>query len=106
LLLFKLLRIYIILNLLYYPLLLSTLFNNYRVIHLVNNKSLLIPSSFIKLKGLKYIKASLFNLPIISRGTRVLKGLLNRAYKEGIKDLTFINITVIKGFYMNIIFKA
>jgi hypothetical protein len=36
----------------------------------------------------------------------VLKRLLNRAYKEGIKDFTLINITVIKGFYINIIFKA
>jgi hypothetical protein len=36
----------------------------------------------------------------------VLKELLNKAYKEGIKDLTLINITIIKGFYINIISKA
>jgi hypothetical protein len=36
----------------------------------------------------------------------VLKGLLDKAYKEGIKDLTLINIAVIKGFYINIISKA
>jgi hypothetical protein len=36
----------------------------------------------------------------------VLKRLLNKAYKEGIKDLTLINIVIIKGFYINIIFKA
>jgi hypothetical protein len=36
----------------------------------------------------------------------VLKELLNRAYREGIEDLTLINIVIIKGFYINIIFKA
>jgi hypothetical protein len=36
----------------------------------------------------------------------VLKGLLNKAYKEGIKDFTLIDIIIIKGFYINIIFKA
>jgi hypothetical protein len=60
----------------------------------------------VKLKGLKYIKVGLFNLPIISRRTRVLKELLDRDYKEGIKDLILINIAIIKGFYINIIFKA
>jgi hypothetical protein len=45
-------------------------------------------------------------LPIISRGTRVLKGLLNRARGEGIEDLTLTDIIIIKGFYINIIFKA
>jgi hypothetical protein len=106
LLFFKLLRVYITLNLLRYLLLLSTLFDNYKVIHFVNNKSLFVPGSFIKLKGPEYIKAGLFNLLIISRGTRVLKGLLNRAYKKGIKDLILINIAIIKGFYINIVFKA
>jgi hypothetical protein len=45
-------------------------------------------------------------LLIIGRGTRVLKGLLNRAYNKGIKDLTLIDIAIIKGFYINIVFKA
>jgi hypothetical protein len=36
----------------------------------------------------------------------VLKGLLNRAYREGIKDLTLIDVAIIKGFYINIISKA
>jgi hypothetical protein len=36
----------------------------------------------------------------------VLKGLLNRARNKGIEDLTLIDIAVVKGFYINIIFKA
>jgi hypothetical protein len=36
----------------------------------------------------------------------VLKGLLNRARSKGIKDLTLIDIAVIKGFYINIVSKA
>jgi hypothetical protein len=98
--------VYIILNLSRYPLLLSTLFDNYRVIHLVNDKSLLVPGSFVKSKGLEHIEAGLSSLPIISRGTRVLKGLLDRAHGEGIKDLTLTDIAIIKGFYVNIISEA
>ena len=42
----------------------------------------------------------------MSRGTRVFKGLLNKARNKGIKDFTLINIIIIKGFYINIVFKA
>jgi hypothetical protein len=100
------LGVYITLNLSRYPLLLSTLFDNYRVIHLINNKFLLVPGSFVKLKGLEHVEVGLSSLLIISRGTRVLKGLLNRAYREGIEDLTLIDVAIIKGFYVNIVSKA
>ena len=43
---------------------------------------------------------------IIGRGTRVFKGLLNKARGKDIKDLTLINIIIIKGFYMNIVSEA
>jgi hypothetical protein len=36
----------------------------------------------------------------------VLKGLLDRAYRESIEDLTLTNIAIIKGFYINIISEA
>jgi hypothetical protein len=45
-------------------------------------------------------------LPIIGRGTQVLKGLLNGARDKGIKDLTLIDIAIIEGFYVNIISEA
>jgi hypothetical protein len=65
-LLFKLLKMYIILNSLYYSLFLSILFNNYKAIYFINNKSLFIYSFFIKAKSLKYIKAGLLSLLIIN----------------------------------------
>jgi hypothetical protein len=45
-------------------------------------------------------------LPIIGRGTRVLKGLLNRARGKGTEDFTLIDIVIIKGFYINIVSEA
>jgi hypothetical protein len=60
----------------------------------------------VKSKGPEHIEAGLSSLLIISRGTRVLKGLLNRAYKEDIEDLTLTDVAIIEGFYVNIISKA
>jgi hypothetical protein len=100
------LGVYTTLNLSRYPLLLSTLFNNCGVIYLVNNKSLLIPGSFIKLKGPEHVEAGLSSLSIIGRGTRVLKGLLDGAYGEGTEDLTLTDVAIVEGFYVNIISKA
>jgi hypothetical protein len=60
----------------------------------------------VKLKGLEHIETGLFSLLIISRGTQVLKGLLDRAYGEGIEDLTLTNIAIVEGFYVNIISEA
>jgi hypothetical protein len=36
----------------------------------------------------------------------VLKGLLNRARGKGIEDLTLIDVAIIEGFYINIVFEA
>jgi hypothetical protein len=52
------------------------------------------------------VETGLSSLLIIGRGTRVLKGLLNRAHREGTEDLTLINVAIIEGFYINIVSKA
>jgi hypothetical protein len=36
----------------------------------------------------------------------VLKGLLNGARGKGIEDLTLIDVAIIEGFYINIVFEA
>jgi hypothetical protein len=45
-------------------------------------------------------------LLIIGRGTRVLKGLVNGARGKGTEDLTLIDVAVVEGFYVNIVFEA
>ena len=89
-----------------HPLSLSTLFDNCGAIHLVNDKSLLDPGSFIKVNGPEHIKAGTSSLPILSRSTRTFKGIINKAHSEAAKDLVLKDVAVIKGFYVNIISKA
>jgi hypothetical protein len=98
--------VYFILSYSRYPFSLNTLFDNYRAIHLVNNKSLLDSGSFIKANSPEYIKAGTLSLPILSRSTRTFKRIINKAYNKAVKDLILKDIVIIKGFYMNIIFEA
>ena len=69
LLLSKTLRIYATLNIGRHLLLLSTLFNNYKVINLINNRSLLKPNTFIKASKKESIKVKILSLLIISHST-------------------------------------
>jgi hypothetical protein len=74
--------------------------------HLVNNKELLELRSFIKVAYNKCVEAGSFSLPILRRGKRVIKKVLNSIASPNLKDLTLLNIIIIKGFYINIIFEA
>ena len=71
--------------------------------HLVNNKDLLIPSTFILFKNNNIVQVSSFFLPIFKRGEKVLKKVLNSLNSKNIIDLKLKNVVVIKGFYINII---
>ena len=71
--------------------------------HLVNNKNLLIPSTFVLFKNNDIVQVSSFFLPILKRKKRVLKKVLNGLNSKNIIDLKLKNIIVIKGFYINII---
>ena len=51
------------------------------------------------------VKAGSSSLLIISYSTCIIKGILNRQNREK-ANLELTNIIVIKGFYINIIFKA
>ena len=84
----------------------STLLDNYRAIHLVNYKERLSPRSFIKARSDEYIDASSLSLPILGRGTRVIKDYLNRERGLGTEDLTLYDIVVVEGFYINIVSEA
>ena len=77
--------------------------NNYSAIHLVNNKDLLIPSTFVLFKDNNIVQVSSFFFPILGYKEKVLKKVLNSLNSKNIIDLKLKNIVVIKGFYINII---
>jgi hypothetical protein len=89
-----------------YLLLASTLLNNCNAIYLINSKKLLELRSFTKVAYNKYVEAGSFSLLILRRGKRVIKKALNSIASLNLKDLTLLNIIVVKGFYINIISEA
>jgi hypothetical protein len=98
-------RIYTILNFLKYLLLENTLFNNYNIIYLINNKERLNKSNFIKLLIKLIIKAKTFIFLIIRYSTYTFKKLFNKKDNKRV-NLILCNIIIIKGFYINIVLEA
>jgi hypothetical protein len=62
-------------------------------------------ASFIKFLVADTVEASTTSLPILRRGTRTFKGLLNKIKGKKV-DLIFFNIAIVKGFLINIVLKA
>jgi hypothetical protein len=89
-----------------YLLFASTLLNNYSATHLINSKELLKLRSFIKVAYNKCVKAGSFSFPILGYSKRVIKKVLNNIISLNLKDLTLLDIIVVKGFYINIISEA
>ena len=77
--------------------------NNYSAIYIVNNKDLLVPSTFVLFKDNNIVQVSSSSLPILKYKERVLKKMLNSLNSKNIIDLKLKNIAIIKGFYINII---
>ena len=77
--------------------------NNYSAIYLVNNKDLLVPSTFVLFKNNNIVQVSSSSLPILKRKEKVLKKVLNSLNSKNIVDLKLKNIVIVKGFYINII---
>ena len=71
--------------------------------HLVNNKDLLIPSTFVLFKDNNIVQVSSFFFPILKYKEKVLKKVLNSLNSKNIVNLKLKNVIVIKGFYINII---
>jgi hypothetical protein len=94
------------LDFLRYPLLASTLLDNCSAIHLVNSKDLLKLRSFVKALFNKCIKAGSSSFLILEYSIKVIKKAINGAAGLNIKDLHLSDIIIIKGFYINIVFKA
>ena len=70
--------------------------------HLVNNKDLFVPSTFVLFKDNNIVQVGSFSLPILRRRERVLKKVLNSLNGKNIVDLKLKNIVIVKGFYINI----
>ena len=62
--------------------------------------------SFIKALFNKCVEAGSSSLLILGHSIKVIKKAINKATSSNIKDLRLSNIIIIKGFYINIIFKA
>jgi hypothetical protein len=62
--------------------------------------------SFIKVAYNECVEAGSFSFPILRHGKRIIKKVLNSAASLNSEDLTLSDVVVVKGFYINIIFKA
>ena len=80
--------------------------DNYRASNLVNDKKLLVPSSFVKSTSDEYVEAGTSRIPILGRGKRLLSKVLEGLDGAGTTDLVLNDVTIIEGFYVNIISKA
>jgi hypothetical protein len=76
----------ILLKLIYYLLFNLILFNNYKVIYLINDKALLKPGLFSKLNK-RIIEVRTSNILIISHNIQIIKNVFNNINNLIIKDL-------------------
>jgi hypothetical protein len=74
--------------------------------YLVNSKDLLELGSFIKALFNKCVEARSSSLLILGCGIKVIKKAINGAAGPNIEDLRLSDVIIIKGFYINIVFKA
>ena len=77
--------------------------NNYSAIYLVNNKDLLILSTFVLFKDNNIVQISSSSLSILKYKEKVLKKVLNSLNSKNIINLKLKNIVIVKGFYINIL---
>jgi hypothetical protein len=71
----------------------------------VNDVKRLDKASFIKSLITNTVEASTTSLPILRRGTRTFKGLLNGTKGKKV-DFILFNVALVKGFLVNIVLKA
>ena len=86
----------------------STLFDNYGAIYLINNKGLLDKGIFRKTPNYRtdLIQAGTNDYLVVGRGTYTIKKVLRGINSPNTKDLVLYDVVVVEGFYYNIILKA
>ena len=75
----------------------SILFDNCSAVHLVNDRSLLVPGTFTKASPGDIVECSTSLVVIAGRGERVLTSILNG------RNLRLIDVAICKGFHINIV---
>ncbi|KAG5931243.1 hypothetical protein E4U59_000472, partial [Claviceps monticola] len=80
----------------------STLFDNCGAMHVANNEALLEPGSF-KLTFGDYLEAGTTTFPIVGRGTRIIKNILNGTRGPCTEDLVLNDVAIVRGFHVNIV---
>jgi hypothetical protein len=98
------LRVYLILDFSWHLLLKSMLLNNYSAMYVINDVQMLDKGTFIKELLKCIIKVRSSSLLVISRNTCTIKSILNG--KNSKVNLVLRNVIVVKGFHVNIMFKA
>jgi len=84
----------------------SILYNNYRIIYLVNLKVLFKLNTFILAKNNKAVKYNIIIFSIIKKETRIIRNILIIKKKKKIKDFILLKVYIIKRFYLNIVLKG
>jgi hypothetical protein len=84
-----------------HPLALSILLDNYGLLHLVNDKHLLMPESFRPVYD-KYVKAGTISFPIKGHETRIIKNIIKNLNGSTF-NLILHDVAVVNNFYCNIV---
>ena len=81
----------------------STIHNGGGALHLVNERSRLIPGTFKKTTTLERVLVGNGSLAVTGMGDRLFKNYLLSEKGPKTKDLLLKNVRVIKGFHVNIV---
>ena len=85
---------------------LSTLFDNYRSVYLVNDADKLEPDSFILAALNEVVEVRSSALLILGHSRRMLRDMLKHPKSGKTIDLELENVVLVEGFYINIILEA
>ncbi|KAE8834279.1 hypothetical protein PTNB85_05612 [Pyrenophora teres f. teres] len=89
-----------------HPLSESTILDNRAAVHLVNNLQLIEPGSFVKASGIDCVEAGTQSFPILGKGTRRIRSILNGVRGERTEDLILRDMAVVERFHVNIVSEA
>jgi hypothetical protein len=83
-----------------HPLVLSTLLNNYGLLHLVNDEHLLMPKNFRSIYD-KYVEAEIISFPVKGHKTRIIKDIIKNL-NGSTSNLILHDVAVVNNFHCNI----